>query len=110
VIPTWKAGRFDPDHLLGLYKKAGAKYFCSIAVQHDNFDLWNSKYQARWNSVVIGPKMDVVAAFKKAATNHGLRFAVSEHLAPSYHWFSTSHMSDKTGPLAGVPYDGANPA
>src|ERR1017187_10120014 len=32
VIPTWKAHKFDPDHLLGLYKKAGAKYFCSMAV------------------------------------------------------------------------------
>lgn len=110
VIPLWKAAKFDPDHLLGLYKKAGAKYFCSMAAHHDGFDLWNSKYQPRWNAVAMGPKRDIVGAFKKAADNHGLRFAVSEHLAPSYHWFSTSHMSDKTGPLAGVPYDGVNPA
>ena len=109
VIPTWKADRFDPDHLLGLYKKAGAKYFCSMAVHHDGFDLWDSKYQPRWNAVATGPKRDIVGAFKEAADKHGLRFAVSEHLAPSYHWFSTSHMSDRTGPLAGVPYDGANP-
>ena len=110
VIPTWKADKFDPDHLLGLYKKAGAKYFCSMAVHHDNFDLWNSKYQPRWNAVAMGPKRDIVGAFRNAADKHGLRFAVSEHLAPSYHWFSTSHMSDQTGPLAGVPYDGADPA
>ena len=110
VIPTWKADKFDPDHLLGLYKKAGAKYFCSMAVHHDGFDLWNSKYQPRWNSVAMGPKRDIVGAFRQAAQKHELRFAVSEHLAPSYHWFSTSHMSDKAGPLAGVPYDGANPA
>ena len=109
LIPTWTADKFDPDHLLGVYKKAGAKYFCSMAVHHDNFDLWDSKYQKRWNAVARGPKRDIVGAFKKAAENHGLRFAVSEHLAPSYHWFSTSHMSDKTGPLAAVPYDGANP-
>ena len=109
LIPTWTADKFDPDHLLGVYKKAGAKYFCSMAVHHDNFDLWDSKYQKRWNAVATGPKRDIVGAFKKAADNHGLRFAVSEHLAPSYHWFSTSHMSDKTGPLTGVPYDGANP-
>jgi len=31
--------------------------------------------------------------------------AASEHLAPSYHWFSISQTSDKTGPLAGGPYD-----
>jgi len=110
VIPTWTADKFDPDHLLDLYKKAGAKYFCSMAVHHDGFDLWDSKYQPRWNAVATGPKRDIVGAFKKAADKHGLRFAVSEHLAPSYHWFSTSHMSDRTGPLAGVPYDGADPA
>lgn len=110
VIPLWKADKFDPHHLLQLYKKAGAKYFCSMAVHHDGFDLWNSKHQPRWNSVAMGPKRDIVGEFKKAADSHGLRFAVSEHLAPSYHWFSTSHMSDKTGPLAGVPYDGVNPA
>jgi len=110
VIPTWKADKFDPDHLLGLYKRAGAKYFCSMAVHHDGFDLWDSKHQPRWNAVVTGPKRDIVGEFKKAAEKHGLRFAVSEHLAPSYHWFSTSHMGDKTGPLAGVPYDGSDPA
>ena len=109
LIPRWTADRFDPDHLLGLYKKAGAKYFCSMAVHHDGFDLWDSKHQPRWNAVATGPKRDIVGAFRKAAQKHGLRFAVSEHLAPSYHWFSTSHMSDKTGPLAGVPYDGADP-
>jgi alpha-L-fucosidase len=110
VIPLWKADKFDPDHLLGMYKKAGAKYFCSMAVHHDNFDLWQSKHQPRWNAVAMGPKRDIVGAFKRAAEKHDLRFAVSEHLAPSYHWFAVSHMSDKTGPLAGVPYDGANPA
>jgi alpha-L-fucosidase len=40
----------------------------------------------------------------------GLRFGVSEHLWISYKWFAVSHGSDKTGPLAGVRYDGANPA
>ena len=110
LIPKWTADKFDPDHLLGLYKKAGAKYFCSMAVHHDGFDLWDSKHQPRWNAVATGPKRDIVAAFRKAAQKHELRFALSEHLAPSYHWFSTSHMSDQTGALAGVPYDGADRA
>jgi len=110
IIPTWKADKFDPEHLLDLYKRAGAKYFCSMAVHHDGFDLWKSAHQPRWNSVAAGPKKDIVGMFKKAAQKHGLKFAVSEHLAPSYHWFSPSHTSDKTGPLAGVPYDGVDPA
>ena len=108
IIPTWKAEKFDPDYLMGLYKKAGAKYFVSMGVHHDNFDLWNSRYN-RWNAVNMGPKRDIVGAFQKAAVKQGLRFGVSEHLAVSYHWFQTSHGADKTGPMAGVPYDGADP-
>ena len=64
-----------------LYKKAGAKYFCSMGVHHDNFDLWNSKYQPRWNAVASGPKKDIVGLFRKAALKQGMKFAVSEHLA-----------------------------
>src|ERR1035438_4929754 len=36
VIPTWHAENFDPEYLLGLYKKAGAKFFVSMGVHHDN--------------------------------------------------------------------------
>jgi len=66
VIPTWKADKFDADHLIGLYKKTGAQYSCSMGVHQDNFDLWKSKYQPRWNAVVSGPKKDVVGLFRQA--------------------------------------------
>ena len=107
LIPTWKADSFDPDYLVGLYKTAGAKYFVSMGVHHDNFDLWNSKH-TRWNSVRMGPRRDIVAEFRRAAEKHGLRFGVSDHLWISYKWFAVSHMSDATGPLAGVAYDGVD--
>src|ERR1019366_9887646 len=42
IIPLWKAEKFDPDRLMALYKAAGARYFVSMGVHHDNFDLWNS--------------------------------------------------------------------
>ena len=109
VIATWKADKFDPEHLMDMYVKAGAKYFCSMGVHHDNFDLWDSTYQPRWNAAKAGPKKDVVGLFRDAARKRGLKFAVSEHLSNSYNWLSTSHGSDKNGPLAGVPYDGTDP-
>jgi alpha-L-fucosidase len=108
IIPTWKAEKFDPDYLMSLYKKAGAKYFVSMGVHHDNFDLWNSRLN-KWNAVNMGPKKDIVGLFRKAALKQGLRFGVSEHLAVSYHWFQTSHGADKEGQYKGVPYDGADP-
>ncbi|HVS54055.1 MAG TPA: alpha-L-fucosidase [Opitutaceae bacterium] len=109
VIPTWKAENFDPDYLLGLYRKAGAKFFVSMGVHHDNFDLWNSRHQPRWNSVAIGPRKNIAQMFKDAAVKHGLRFGVSQHLHASYEWMSTCFGADKTGPLAGAPYDGNDP-
>lgn len=108
IIPTWKGEQFDPDHLVGLYKKAGAKYFMSMGVHVDNFDMWNSKHQ-RWNAANMGIKRDVVDLFRRATRRHGLRFAVSDHLWMAYKWMSVAHGSDSTGPLAGVPYDGADP-
>jgi len=109
IIGLWKAEKFDPDRLISLYKAAGAKYFVSMASHHDNFDLWHSKSH-RWNAVNMGPKKDIVGLWREATLKHGLRFGVSDHLAPSFKWFSTAHDADKNGPLAGVPYDGNDPA
>jgi alpha-L-fucosidase len=109
IIPLWKAEKWDPDRLMQLYKKAGAKYFVSMGSHHDDFFLWNSKLH-KWNAVNMGPKRDVVGDWQKAAVKYGLKFGVSEHLGASFSWFQASHGSDKTGPKKGVPYDGANPA
>jgi alpha-L-fucosidase len=109
MVPLWHAENWQPDRLMGLYKKAGARYFFAIAQHHDNIDCWNSKYHP-WNSVKMGPKKDVLAIWGKTARAHGLKYGVSEHLGASWNWLGVSHTADKTGPKAGVPYDGADPA
>lgn len=68
IIPLWKAEKWDPDKLMELYKKAGAKYFVSMATHHDNFFLWDSKIH-EWNSVKMGPKKDVVALWQRRLLN-----------------------------------------
>ncbi len=108
IIPLWKAEKWNPEALMKLYKKVGAKYFVSMGTHHDNFFLWNSKIH-RWNSVQMGPHKDVVGLWQEAAKNEGLRFGISEHLAASYTWFQKAHSSDKTGEKAGIPYDGNDP-
>ncbi|NWJ49540.1 MAG: alpha-L-fucosidase [Bacteroidetes bacterium] len=108
IIPLWKAQKWNPEQLMALYKKAGAKYFVSMGTHHDNFFLWNSKIH-KWNAVNMGPQKDVVGIWQKAAQKEGLRFGVSEHLGASYTWYQPSHGADKTGPMTGVAYDGADP-
>jgi alpha-L-fucosidase len=107
IIPLWKAERWEPEQLMALFKKTGAKYFVSMGSHHDNFFLWNSRIH-RWNSVQMGPKKDVVGLWQEAAKKEGLRFGVSEHLAASFTWYQPSHGADLDGPLKGVPYDGNN--
>ena len=104
-INEWKAENWDPDALVKLYKEAGARYFFTLANHHDNFDLFNSKYQS-WNSVALGPKIDIVGGWAEACRKYGLRLGVSVHAAHSWSWYETSRGADTKGPLAGVPYDG----
>ena len=108
IIPLWKADRWNPEALMKLYKKVGAKYFVSMAIHHDNFSLWNTKLN-RWNSVEMGPKKDVVGLWQAAAKKEGLYFGVSEHLGRSYTWYQIAHSADKKGPFAGIPYDANDP-
>ncbi len=105
VINTWHAENWDPDKLLELYKRAGAKYFVALANHHDNFDTWDSKYQ-EWNAVNIGPKKDLIGGWAVAARKAGLRFGVSVHAARAWGWQDKSRDADVDGPLKGVPYDG----
>jgi len=105
VIHSWKAEKWDPDALVELYQRAGARYFFAMANHHDNFDLWDSAHQP-WNSVALGPKQDIVGGWARAARKNGLRFGVSVHAAHAWLWYETAQGADKDGPRAGAPYDG----
>jgi len=102
----WKAEKWDPEKMMALYKRAGARYFVALANHHDNFDAYDSKYHA-WNSVNVGPKKDIVGIWAKVARANGLRFGVSNHASHAWHWFQPAYDHDRSGANAGVPYDAA---
>ena len=60
----WKIDLWDPEDLMRLYQKMGARYFLALGNHHDNFDCWDSKYQP-WNAVNIGPHQDIVGVKNK---------------------------------------------
>jgi alpha-L-fucosidase len=105
VIHTWKAENWDPEKLVALYKRTGAQYFFAMGNHHDNLDMWDSQYQP-WNTVRVGPQKDIIGGWAKAAHDQGLPFGVSLHAAHAWSWYEITQSADKTGPLAGVPYDG----
>ena len=105
VINAWKAEKWQPDELVALYKSAGAKYFVALANHHDNLDLYKSTYQS-WNSVRVGPKKDIIAAWSNAARKNGMYFGASIHAAHAWSWYETARRADAAGPKAGISYDG----
>jgi len=108
ICHNWKGENWNPEELIRLYAKTGAKYFVALGNHHDNFDCWDSKYQP-WNCVKVGPKKDIVGTWSKVARAHGLKFGVTIHGTPGRVWrefMPVRYGSDANGPMKGVPYDG----
>ena len=107
ICHNWAIDRWNPDELMNLFVEMGARFFMAMGSHHDNFDCYDSKYQP-WNSVRIGPKVDIVGTWEKEARKRGLRFGIGFHNTPARTWgqfMTVRYTSDKTGPMKGVPYD-----
>jgi alpha-L-fucosidase len=106
VLRDWNPTKLDPASLTKLYHDAGARFLLIQGVHHDNFDLWNSKYQP-WNSVNIGPKRDLIGEWAKACRADGMRFGITFHHEYTWWWWQTAFGSDANGAKKGVPFDGS---
>ncbi len=105
VLRDWNPTKLDPAKLTKIYQDAGARFLMIQGVHHDNYDLWNSRYQP-WNSVNIGPKRDLLGEWSKSARAAGIRFGVTFHHEYTWWWWQTAFGSDKEGDKKGIPYDG----
>lgn len=105
VLRDWNPVKFNPEALVDIYKNAGAGFLIIQGVHHDQFDLWNSKYQ-QWNSTKIGPHRDLLNEWEKAVRKAGMYFGITFHHEYSWWWWQTAFQSDTKGEKAGIPYDG----
>ena len=105
ILPLFKAEMWEPEKLVEKYKRCGAQYFFVLGNHHDNYDLWDSKYQP-WNSKNIGPKRDILEEWAQAAKKAGLPLGISFHADHAWTWYEPSQRYDLEGEKAGVWYDG----
>ena len=84
------------------------EYFTPCAIHHDGFFLGRTRYSP-FNAVEMGPKKDLLGMMREATLRHGLRWGVTTHYDRTLSWIQPAHGADREGPLAGVPYDGADP-
>ena len=108
LVKLWKAEKFDPEALMELYYKAGARYFVGQAMHHDHFFNYDSDIN-RFCAAKMGPEKDIIGLWKAAADKFGLPFGLTEHLGATFSWWNVNKNADKDGPYAGVPYDGNDP-
>ncbi|MFF0824573.1 alpha-L-fucosidase [Micromonospora sp. PTRAS2] len=71
-------GNFDPNEWAQLFADAGAKFAGPVAEHHDGFSMWNSRVN-EWNSVALGPKLDLLRLHADAIRAKGLKLFVSMH-------------------------------
>lgn len=74
--PMFKAEHFDPAKWADLFKEAGAKYVVLTSKHHDGFCLWPSTQTPVWNSVKMGPHIDIIDTLSTAVRDAGLRFGL----------------------------------
>jgi alpha-L-fucosidase len=89
----WKAELYDPSKWAELFKKSGAKYVVMTSKHHDGFALWPNHHASKtrgylWNSMVTGPKRDLVGDFVQAIKVAGLKAGLYYSLYEWYHpWY-----------------------
>ncbi len=96
ICRLWKAEAFDPDELMVLYRRAGARYFVGQAMHHDHFFNFPSRLN-RFNSVQVGPGKDICGLWKAASDRQGMPFGLTEHMGASFSWWRVNKWSDTHG-------------
>ncbi|MCR4858417.1 MAG: alpha-L-fucosidase [Bacteroidales bacterium] len=86
----WHAELWNPEEWAYLFKYAGAKYVVLVTKHHDGYCLWDSPQQPQWNSVVSGPRRNIVEELTAAVRDEGLRmgfyYSLPEWTNPRHIW------------------------
>lgn len=88
----WKGELWDPDEWAEIFRQSGARYVLLVTKHHDGYCLWDYANTALkdWNSVVSGPRRDIVKELTAAVRRQGLRmgfyFSLAEWTNPLHTW------------------------
>lgn len=91
-----QGGEWDPDAWLDAVVASGARFAGPVAEHHDGFSMWDSKVN-EWNSVALGPKLDLLKIFADKVRDRGLKLVIAMHQAFNVNGFF-SHAPKYTDP------------
>ncbi len=95
--PMLRAEMWDPDAWADLFVRAGARYVVTTANYHDGFAMYPTRHAHttqtdQWNSMVVGPKRDILGELKAAGEKRGLKMGIYYSL---YEWFHPLWQTDR---------------
>jgi len=73
-------GSWDPDEWAQLFVDAGARFAGPVMEHHDGFSMWDSTVN-EWNSVAMGPKLNLAKLHLDAFRKKGLKTVAALHHA-----------------------------
>ena len=91
-------GNFDPNDWAQLFVDAGARFAGPVAEHHDGFSMWNSAVN-EWNSVVRGPRLDLLRLHADAIRAKGLKLLVAMHHAFNFNGYYDHAPTQSTATL-----------
>jgi alpha-L-fucosidase len=86
-IPMFKAEKWDPAAWAVLFKESGADFAGPVAIHHDGFAMWDSKF-AEYNSMAMGPKRDIAGEIMTAIRNQEMRTVATFHQYTNWFYFN----------------------
>ncbi|KAG9256842.1 alpha-L-fucosidase-domain-containing protein [Emericellopsis atlantica] len=75
-----EGGEFDPATWMRVIKASGARFAGPVAEHHDGFSMWDSEVN-EWNSVDLGPKIDLVKLFADLVRENDMKLVIAMHQA-----------------------------
>jgi len=105
VIRTWKVENLTRKNSSHSINESARNTSFAMANHHDNFDMYDSKVSAVEQRQHRAAS-DIIGDFAKAAHEQGLALRRQRPRAHAWSFTRLPRAPDKTGPLAGVSYDG----
>jgi len=73
-------GDFNPTAWIDVVKASGARFAGPVAEHHDGYSMWDSDVN-EWNSVDLGPRIDLVKLWADLVRKNGMKLVIAMHQA-----------------------------